>query len=130
MKQSFSFLQSDGLVVCLLCFIAEFNITDDGWIQFNGSQYYINNERLGMEDARASCKKNHSDLVVITGQTERKFIYKQVKDPTKSTTPCLSSVLIGPIFKLSLFYEFTLTDFTRHRGPVLHWNDSGLGQIL
>uniref|UniRef100_A0A8B9LX51 Mannose receptor, C type 1a n=1 Tax=Astyanax mexicanus TaxID=7994 RepID=A0A8B9LX51_ASTMX len=57
----------------------KFNITDDGWIQFNGSQYYINTDRLSMDDARAFCKKNHSDLVVITGQTERRFIWKQVK---------------------------------------------------
>lgn len=35
-----------------------------------------------MEDARAFCKKNHSDLIVIVGQSERKFIYKQVKDQT------------------------------------------------
>lgn len=73
-----------------LCSIVEFNITDDGWIQFNGSQYYFNNDRLDMETARAYCKKNHSDLVVITGQSERKFIYKQVKDRTQ----CLSSDLI------------------------------------
>uniref|UniRef100_A0A8B9LTS7 Mannose receptor, C type 1a n=1 Tax=Astyanax mexicanus TaxID=7994 RepID=A0A8B9LTS7_ASTMX len=62
-----------------IVFIRFFNITDDGWIQFNGSQYYINTDRLSMDDARAFCKKNHSDLVVITGQTERRFIWKQVK---------------------------------------------------
>ncbi|KAI4893218.1 hypothetical protein NFI96_010660 [Prochilodus magdalenae] len=57
---------------------ADFNVTDDGWLQFNGSQYFINTDRLSMEDARAYCKKNHSDLIVITGQTERKFIWKQI----------------------------------------------------
>ncbi|XP_027025200.1 macrophage mannose receptor 1 isoform X1 [Tachysurus fulvidraco] len=57
---------------------AEYNITDDGWIQFNGSQYYINTDHLDMDSARAFCKKNHSDLIVITGQTERKFIFKQI----------------------------------------------------
>ncbi|KAL6490387.1 hypothetical protein MHYP_G00007320 [Metynnis hypsauchen] len=57
---------------------AEYNVTDDGWIQFNGSQYFINGDHLSMEDARAFCKKNHSDLVVITGQTERKFLWKQI----------------------------------------------------
>ncbi|TSL34563.1 Macrophage mannose receptor 1 [Bagarius yarrelli] len=63
--------------------LAEFNITDDGWIQFNGSQYYINNDRLDMDSARAYCKRNHSDLIVITGQTERKFIYKQISRGTE-----------------------------------------------
>lgn len=108
--------------MCLLCTIVEYNITDDGWIQFNGSQYYINNDRLDMEDARTFCKKNHSDLVVITGQSERKFLYKQVMDRTQ----CHCSFLIKPNLKL-FFYEFNLTDFKRIRGPVLHWNDSGIG---
>lgn len=66
----------------VLCSIAQINITDDGWIQFNGSQYYINTNHLDMESARAFCKNNHSDLIVITSQTERKFIYKQVKNLT------------------------------------------------
>lgn len=54
-------------------------MTSDGWIQYNGSQYFINEDLLSMEDARSYCKKNHADLVVITGQTERKFLWKQVK---------------------------------------------------
>uniref|UniRef100_A0A8C2BDR3 Mannose receptor, C type 1a n=1 Tax=Cyprinus carpio TaxID=7962 RepID=A0A8C2BDR3_CYPCA len=33
---------------------------------------------LPMEDARSFCKKNNADLVVISGQTERKFLWKQV----------------------------------------------------
>ncbi|XP_026888044.2 macrophage mannose receptor 1-like isoform X2 [Electrophorus electricus] len=57
---------------------AEFNITADGWIEFSGYQYFINKNALSMEDARDFCKKNHSDLIVITGQTERKFIWKQI----------------------------------------------------
>ncbi|XP_067302919.1 macrophage mannose receptor 1-like [Pseudorasbora parva] len=56
----------------------EYNITSDGWIQYNGSQYFINDDLLSMEDARSFCKKNHADLVVITGQTERKFLWKQI----------------------------------------------------
>ncbi|KAM9441427.1 macrophage mannose receptor 1-like [Clarias gariepinus] len=57
---------------------AEVTITDDGWIQFSGSQYYINDEHLDMEDARTACKKSHSDLVVITSQSERTFLYKEL----------------------------------------------------
>ncbi len=56
----------------------EYNKTSDGWIQYNGSQYFINDDLLPMEDARSFCKKNHADLVVISGQTERKFLWKQV----------------------------------------------------
>ncbi|RXN31634.1 macrophage mannose receptor 1 [Labeo rohita] len=57
--------------------IVEYNKTSDGWIQYNSSQYFVNEDRLPMEDARSFCKKNHADLVVITGQTERKFLWKQ-----------------------------------------------------
>ncbi|XP_051944921.1 macrophage mannose receptor 1-like [Xyrauchen texanus] len=56
----------------------EYNKTADGWILFNNSQYFINNDLMTMEDARMFCKKNHADLVVITGQTERKFLWKQI----------------------------------------------------
>ncbi|XP_002663014.2 macrophage mannose receptor 1 [Danio rerio] len=56
----------------------EYNKTSDGWIQYNDSQYFINEESLPMEDARSFCKKNNGDLVVITGQTERKFVWKQI----------------------------------------------------
>ncbi|XP_076829471.1 macrophage mannose receptor 1-like isoform X2 [Brachyhypopomus gauderio] len=56
----------------------EFNITADGWIEFSGYQYFINKNALSMEDARDFCKNNHSDLIAITGQTERKFIWKQI----------------------------------------------------
>lgn len=59
----------------------EYNKTSDGWIQYNGSQYFINDDLLPMENARLFCKKNHADLVVITGQTERKFLWKQVFFP-------------------------------------------------
>ncbi|XP_073715681.1 macrophage mannose receptor 1 isoform X2 [Misgurnus anguillicaudatus] len=58
--------------------IQEFNKTSDGWIQYNGSQYFINKERHPMEEARDFCKKNHADLVVINGQTERRFLWKQI----------------------------------------------------
>ncbi|KAM9496764.1 macrophage mannose receptor 1-like [Clarias gariepinus] len=57
---------------------AEVTITDDGWIQFSGSQYYINDEHLNMEDARTACKNHHSDLVVITSRSERTFLYTQI----------------------------------------------------
>lgn len=33
-----------------------------------------------MEAARAFCKKNFGDLVVITGESERKFLWKQARN--------------------------------------------------
>ncbi|XP_073715683.1 macrophage mannose receptor 1 [Misgurnus anguillicaudatus] len=54
--------------------------TSDGWIHYNASQYFINLDLHPMEEARAFCKKNHADLVVITGEAERKMLLKWIKD--------------------------------------------------
>ncbi|CAN9506368.1 unnamed protein product [Ophioblennius macclurei] len=55
-----------------------YNKTADGWLIYNGSQYFINDENMPMESARAFCKKQFGDLVVITGDSERKFLWKQI----------------------------------------------------
>lgn len=53
------------------------NTTEDGWLISNDTQYYINNDELDMETARAYCKKNFGELAVITGESERKFLWKK-----------------------------------------------------
>ncbi|KAM4606060.1 macrophage mannose receptor 1 [Polymixia lowei] len=60
-----------------------YNTTKDGWIVYNDTQYYINTDNLAMEDARAYCKKNFGELVVITGESERKFLWKQISRGTE-----------------------------------------------
>lgn len=57
-----------------------FNTTEDGWIIYNDTQYFINLDKTDMEAARAFCKKNFGDLVVITGDDERKFLWKQARN--------------------------------------------------
>ncbi|XP_063063355.1 macrophage mannose receptor 1 isoform X2 [Engraulis encrasicolus] len=57
--------------------VAEFNTTVDGWLEVNGSQYYINSDKMSMDDAQSYCKRNHGNLVVITGDTERRFLWRQ-----------------------------------------------------
>uniref|UniRef100_A0A672FW95 Mannose receptor C-type 1 n=1 Tax=Salarias fasciatus TaxID=181472 RepID=A0A672FW95_SALFA len=54
-----------------------YNKTNDGWLIYNDTQYFINNDKLAMEDARAYCRTNFGDLAVITGESERKFLWKQ-----------------------------------------------------
>uniref|UniRef100_A0A673W116 Macrophage mannose receptor 1 n=1 Tax=Salmo trutta TaxID=8032 RepID=A0A673W116_SALTR len=54
-----------------------YNTTKDGWIEYNDTQYFFNTENLPMDEAREFCKKNFGDLVVITAESERKFIWKQ-----------------------------------------------------
>ncbi|RXN05781.1 macrophage mannose receptor 1-like protein [Labeo rohita] len=57
-----------------------YNKTEDGWIQFKGSQYYVSHySALAVQDARAFCKKSHGDLVVISDQDERVFLWHQAK---------------------------------------------------
>uniref|UniRef100_A0A4W6CGV2 Mannose receptor C-type 1 n=1 Tax=Lates calcarifer TaxID=8187 RepID=A0A4W6CGV2_LATCA len=56
-----------------------YNTTEDGWLIYNDTQYYINNDNLPMEAARAYCKKNFGELAVITAESERKFLWKQIE---------------------------------------------------
>ncbi|XP_061094630.1 macrophage mannose receptor 1-like isoform X1 [Conger conger] len=58
--------------------VLEYNKTSDGWIEYNDTQYYINSQRLAMDDARAYCQKYLGDLVVISGESERMFLWKQI----------------------------------------------------
>ncbi|XP_065117903.1 macrophage mannose receptor 1-like isoform X1 [Paramisgurnus dabryanus] len=79
------------VLICLCAAVqpssqTEYNKTSDGWIQYNGSQYLINNEPHPMEEARDICKKNHADLAVINGQTERRFLFKQISRTAISQT--------------------------------------------
>lgn len=55
-----------------------YNITEDGWIIRSGSQYYFSSELLSMKEARAYCKNNFSDLVVINDESERVFVWNQL----------------------------------------------------
>lgn len=55
------------------------NKTEDGWFIYNDTQYFINTEVMDMESARAFCKKNFADLAVITGDSERRFLWKLVR---------------------------------------------------
>lgn len=56
------------------------NKTEDGWFIGNDTQYFINTDVTDMESARAFCKKNFGDLAVITGDSERRFLWKLVRN--------------------------------------------------
>uniref|UniRef100_A0AAZ3SL44 Mannose receptor, C type 1b n=1 Tax=Oncorhynchus tshawytscha TaxID=74940 RepID=A0AAZ3SL44_ONCTS len=56
----------------------EYNVTEDGWLEYGGSQYYFNTEVLAMDNARHYCQQRHGDLVVINGLTENTFLWKKV----------------------------------------------------
>ena len=57
-----------------------YNTTEDGWLIYNDTHYLINNDKLDMESARAVCRKGFGDLVVITGESERKFLWRQARN--------------------------------------------------
>ncbi|XP_045570341.1 macrophage mannose receptor 1 isoform X1 [Salmo salar] len=58
--------------------VPEYNVTEDGWLEFGGSQYFFNTELLAMEGARHYCQQRHGDLVVINGLTENTFLWKKI----------------------------------------------------
>ncbi|XP_063741471.1 macrophage mannose receptor 1-like isoform X2 [Eleginops maclovinus] len=55
-----------------------YNRTSDGWLEWNGNQYYINLRSMDMEEARRYCQNRHSDLVTINSEAESLFLWKQV----------------------------------------------------
>ncbi|XP_045549731.1 macrophage mannose receptor 1-like [Salmo salar] len=62
----------------LLLLLLIYNVTEDGWLEFGGSQYFFNTELLAMEGARHYCQQRHGDLVVINGLTENTFLWKKI----------------------------------------------------
>ncbi|KAK9396213.1 macrophage mannose receptor 1 [Crotalus adamanteus] len=55
-----------------------YQFTSDGWVVNGEKQYYFNTNKFPMEEARAFCKRNFGDLLVIEDNTERKFIWKYI----------------------------------------------------
>lgn len=64
----------------------DYNKTSDGWLEWNGNQYYINNKVMAMEDARRFCQQRHGDLVTIDSEAESVFLWKQVSSDTFTTS--------------------------------------------
>ncbi|KAM6948653.1 macrophage mannose receptor 1b [Aplochiton taeniatus] len=53
-------------------------VTKDGWLVWGGSQYFLNNNQMVMEDARHFCQKKHGDLVIINSAAENDFLWKKI----------------------------------------------------
>ncbi|XP_043825132.1 LOW QUALITY PROTEIN: macrophage mannose receptor 1 [Dromiciops gliroides] len=62
------------------------SVTEDGWVIYKDYQYYFSKEKSTMEDARAFCKKNFGDIVTITGESEKKFLWRYVSKLDVETT--------------------------------------------
>ncbi|XP_071348975.1 macrophage mannose receptor 1-like isoform X1 [Trachinotus anak] len=56
----------------------DYNKTSDGWLIWNGDQYFINRMSMAMEDARRFCQQSHGDLVTINSEAESVFLWKQI----------------------------------------------------
>ncbi|XP_069548054.1 macrophage mannose receptor 1-like [Brachyistius frenatus] len=56
----------------------EYNKTSDGWLEWNGNQYYINRNELAMGKARHFCQQRHGDLVTVNSEAESVFLWKQI----------------------------------------------------
>uniref|UniRef100_A0A3B4UK92 Mannose receptor, C type 1b n=1 Tax=Seriola dumerili TaxID=41447 RepID=A0A3B4UK92_SERDU len=62
-----------------------YNRTSDGWLEWNGNQYYLNSKLMAMEDARHFCQQKHADLVTINSEAESVFLWKQVSGDIYTT---------------------------------------------
>uniref|UniRef100_A0A3B3BT12 Macrophage mannose receptor 1-like n=2 Tax=Oryzias melastigma TaxID=30732 RepID=A0A3B3BT12_ORYME len=56
----------------------DYNTTSDGWLEWKGNQYFINQRSLTMEEARHFCRQAHGDLVSINSYAENVFLWKQI----------------------------------------------------
>uniref|UniRef100_A0A3Q3K3C2 Mannose receptor, C type 1b n=1 Tax=Monopterus albus TaxID=43700 RepID=A0A3Q3K3C2_MONAL len=65
-----------GKTTELIYFI--YNKTSDGWLIWNGTQYYINTRTMPNEEARHFCQQRHGDLVTISSEAESVFLWKQI----------------------------------------------------
>ncbi|XP_010784526.1 macrophage mannose receptor 1-like [Notothenia coriiceps] len=92
--------------------IPDYNKTSDGWLEWNGTQYYINKKKMAMEKARRFCQQRHGDLVTIDSEAERVFLWNQI---SKSQ----GSYWIGLDVDLDGTYEWM------DSSPVLYqsWNE-------
>ncbi|XP_035764283.1 macrophage mannose receptor 1-like [Neolamprologus brichardi] len=73
----------------------EYNTTSDGWLEWNGAQYYFNKKSMAMEDARLFCRQRHGDLVSINSEAERIFLWKQISTGYRNSWIGLSVDLDG-----------------------------------
>uniref|UniRef100_A0A3P9LTA8 Mannose receptor, C type 1b n=1 Tax=Oryzias latipes TaxID=8090 RepID=A0A3P9LTA8_ORYLA len=56
----------------------DYNTTSDGWLEWKGNQYFINQKSLSMEEARQFCKQFHGDLATINSYNENAFLWKRI----------------------------------------------------
>uniref|UniRef100_A0A3B4GBZ2 Macrophage mannose receptor 1-like n=1 Tax=Pundamilia nyererei TaxID=303518 RepID=A0A3B4GBZ2_9CICH len=87
-----------------------YNTTSDGWLEWNGAQYYINEKAMAMEDARTFCRQRHGDLVSINSEAERIFLWKQVGN--------------GICKRFTKNFDENCAVMTHHNG---FWHDSNCG---
>uniref|UniRef100_A0A3P9IWG7 Mannose receptor, C type 1b n=1 Tax=Oryzias latipes TaxID=8090 RepID=A0A3P9IWG7_ORYLA len=57
--------------------LKDYNTTSDGWLEWKGNQYFINQKSLSMEEARQFCKQFHGDLATINSYNENAFLWKR-----------------------------------------------------
>ncbi|KAI4878676.1 hypothetical protein NFI96_030333 [Prochilodus magdalenae] len=52
------------------------NATQQGWVYFNSSIYYISTERKSWNKSREECMQRGADLAIITSREEQEFLTK------------------------------------------------------
>lgn len=67
----------------------DWNETSDGWLEWNGNQYYFSRGSVAIEQARRSCQNMHGDLVTINSEAESVFLWKRVSSHFYTTSVTL-----------------------------------------
>lgn len=82
-------------------FLSDYNKTSDGWLEWRGSQYFINTVRMAMEDARSFCQQRHGDLATINSEAENIFLWQQV---IILSVNCCQDVYFMVIIRCKMFH--------------------------
>lgn len=65
---------------CFFCTAGHYKIVEDGWISYEGNEYYFHNTTLPWGEARGFCRQHGGDLAVITSEEEQMFLWKYVSN--------------------------------------------------
>ncbi|XP_069504437.1 macrophage mannose receptor 1-like [Ambystoma mexicanum] len=79
----------------------EYETLSDGWIVYQSSHYFFNTKELPMEKAREFCRKGFGDLAVVDGESERKFLWRNIAKKSN-----IHAFLIGLILGLDKKFKW------------------------
>ncbi|XP_075128115.1 macrophage mannose receptor 1-like [Leptodactylus fuscus] len=122
--------------------LPEYEVTSDGWLIYNDSQYYIITEEKPIEKAQEFCKHSFSHLATIDSESERNYVWSYISSIGTMKTYFIG-LRLGPDKEFKwmdgspvdfVAWESNQPDFanndescTEMRPPLGYWNDLNCG---